>query len=175
MKQVTVLLALVILSITSFSQDIVPVKDGNIIYSGVVTIDSAKAGDLYSRAKNFLAHEYKSSKAVIQVDDKDGGQIVGKGNFSVIINVGFGIKADYVVDHTISIFVKDGKYKYEISELVFNYPLSKYSQASEVPLEQYLGSSKKRDIQTLDESNKKIISLIEDLKKGMSTPLTSNF
>lgn len=175
MKQVTFLFVSLIIWITSFSQEIVPVKDGKIVYSGVITVDSTvKAGELYSRAKNFLAHEYKSAKAVIQVDDKDGGQIVGKGNF-IIEDQFFLSVTENRIDHTVSIFVKDGKYKYEISDFYVNIPASKYYSGGNFSLESYLGSKRKIQIKILKNTNTEVLSIIEDLKKAMNNPINTDF
>jgi hypothetical protein len=45
----------------------------------VITIDSTSSSQLYERAKIWLVKTFKSSKDVIQIDDKENGKIIAKG------------------------------------------------------------------------------------------------
>jgi len=82
-----------------------------ITYQGVVEVSSVNKADLYVRALSWVAMAYKSANSVIQMQDKEAGQIIVKG---VINASGMG---DYtgVVRHTLSIYIKDGKYKYVLT------------------------------------------------------------
>lgn len=86
-------------------------------FTEVVTVDSASKLDLYLRAKEWLAQYYNSSKDVIQVDEKEQGMIYGRGAFQIYIQqlgaVNFGH-----VNYDIKIDVKDGRYKYRITNFV---------------------------------------------------------
>jgi hypothetical protein len=174
MKSLLIIL-LSFISITGFSQklDSIPMKDGKVFYSEVVKVDSATSSELYSRAKNFLAHEYKSAKAVIQVDDKDGGQIVGKGNYNISFTFML-VNCSQLVHHTLSIFVKDGKYKYEISEFIVDVPRSSFESAKIIPIEEF-GATKKVRAKALDSNDSIVKDIVKDLKIAMGKPLTSDF
>lgn len=68
---------------------------------------------LYTLSKNWFASTYKNASAVIQVDDKDNGHILGKG--AHIFYTGL------ILQYTIEVFVKDNKYRIYIHDLLFDY------------------------------------------------------
>ena len=72
-----------------------PLVDGKITYGGVVQIDGLSSEELYKRTKRWFIETYNSGKDVIQLDDS-----------------GIGIN----IHETIKIQVKDGRYKYEITD-----------------------------------------------------------
>lgn len=87
-----------------------------ITYSGVVKVDSLLTKSmLFSKAREWFAKTYKSAKNVIQLEDSENGKIVGKALMQVY-HKALGSNYDSgFINYTISIFVKDGRYKYEIS------------------------------------------------------------
>ena len=93
-----------------------PFVDGKIMYTGVVDVDSTKTkSELYSSVREWFAKTYNSSTKVIQMDDKENGKIIGKALFQVYHKA---MKKDHpsgYINYTISVFVKDGKYKYEVT------------------------------------------------------------
>ena len=95
--------------------DILPAKDGIVTYTEVVQVDSINKAILYKKAKKWFVANYKSAKDVIQLDDQENGEITGKGNFNVSY-----FTREPIISHTISIFVKDGRYKYLITGLTYS-------------------------------------------------------
>ena len=88
-------------------------------FTEVVKIDSVSKDELYQRSLNWFVRNYKSSSTVIQLKDKETGQITGKALFSYTSKIIIGRKAAYGnVYYTIQIFVKEGRYKYEINDLI---------------------------------------------------------
>ena len=85
MKKFTLLFVCCLITTIGLTQDNVldffPNKDGKINYSEVVNVDSVKKEELYNRAKHWLVETFNSAKDVIQIDDKENGEIVGKGYF----------------------------------------------------------------------------------------------
>lgn len=147
--------------ITSFSQDstklygILPMENGIVTYSGVVQIDSLNKDQLYLLAKKWFVNTYKSAKAVIQLDDKENGVITGKGTFafSSLVN-------DTYIDHTISIFVKDGRYKYVLTNFIYENK-DKSFDIENIPW----GYGKKMICSTIDAKAKMIIASLEEYMK----------
>src|SRR5258708_6037170 len=107
-----VLFILLASPVIAFSQ-----KDSIVTYIGVVKIDSASKSDLYNAARQWFNYTFKDSKSVLQIQDKDAGQLSGKaasrGFFSSKV---FGVSKKYPAsfEFSIDIWVKDGKYKYQI-------------------------------------------------------------
>lgn len=80
----------------------------------VVEVPGATQAQLYARAYEWVAKAYNSANAVVQMHDKDSGKIIGKGVTRVLTRGG--AELGYV-RHTLSIYVKDGRYKYELTSL----------------------------------------------------------
>lgn len=90
-------------------------------YSEVVIVDSAiTKNDLYSSFMDWIAKNYVSANNVIQYQDKEEGKIVIKGLFSVSVKQIGGYDAGGNIYHTISIYVKNGKFKYTIDNIYFD-------------------------------------------------------
>ncbi len=155
------------------SQDnkIFPEVNGEINYTEVVSLDSSiKKDELYYRAKKWFADTYKSANDVIQMQDKDAGTLIGKGIFVVQYILNFMGHADPAdVSHTVKIYTKDGKYKYEITDFSDRYYTEEWLS---VPINNKppIGN-KKNKLKFLTEVNAKVLELIESLKKAMGKPI----
>jgi hypothetical protein len=84
-----------------------------ITYQGVVEVPGATKDQLYTRAYEWLAKTYRSANAVIQMQDKEAGRLMGKGAALVSIK---GFSAGFV-RHTLTVYLKDGRYKYVLTDL----------------------------------------------------------
>jgi hypothetical protein len=80
-----------------------------ITYTGIVQANGTQS-ELYSRAREWFAKTYNSAQSVIQMDNNS--EIVGKALMQVYDKGKCGF-----INYTISVFFKDGKYKYEITNL----------------------------------------------------------
>lgn len=86
-----------------------------ISYSEVVQVEGVPKEDLYQRAREWFTDTFRSSNDVIQLDDKENGQIVGKGLFKYVQRYGIFVW-DCTIRFTVSVAVKDGRYRYEIND-----------------------------------------------------------
>lgn len=87
-----------------------------VTYSEVVHVkDSASAKELFDRAKNWFTRTYNSSNDVIQDMDKELCSITGKAIIRTHIHY-VGERTWGQVKYTISVFCKDGKFKYIIND-----------------------------------------------------------
>ena len=103
---------------------IFPTKNEAAFYTKTVALDSSfNKNLLFLNAKKWFANYYKSANAVIQLDDKENGVIIGKGNFDANYTPSalFGLNYTVTVRHVVEINVKDGKYKYEIRDFSGSY------------------------------------------------------
>lgn len=89
-----------------------PIKDGKIYYEGVVEVAGKTKNQLYASAKNFLLEAFVSSKAVIESEDKEDGNISGKGINPVLLKLNFMYNGNFADEMIIQIDCKDGKYRY---------------------------------------------------------------
>lgn len=178
------LLLIFLLSIqVAYSQETIlgvfPGKDGKIYYSGVVTVDSTSKDELYRRSRQWFANTYKSADDVLQMEDKDAGQIIGKGYFTAIWKVTFYANQEVDVYHTINIQIKDGKYRYEITDFRVHYysEPSQYSAAYTVdtPMEEWRKSGGKNIDAFFADVNNEVNEIISSLQKAMSTKSDSQW
>ena len=110
------------LCIANFSNLIILPGDseGNIFFEEVVKVDSnLTKQELYVNAKEWFAKTFVSAQDVIQMDDKEVGRIIGKGNMEYNSTIYYGSNGTKGwIRYTVTIQVKDGRYKYEISNFV---------------------------------------------------------
>ncbi|MNE10169.1 hypothetical protein D3C80_1028700 [compost metagenome] len=113
----TILLLLPIVAVCQENALKVPIKDGRIVYSAVIQLDSISKNELYSTAGMWFADSFKNSKHVIRFEDKEAGKIMGKGSstfyYEYLLSTVF---TD--IEYSIVITVKDSKYKYEIYDII---------------------------------------------------------
>lgn len=85
-----------------------------ITFQEVIKVEGVSKDELYLRAREWFARTFVSSQEVIQMDDKQGGKIIGKGvssgSYSIMLS-----PILYYLNYTVSVTVKDGRYRYEIS------------------------------------------------------------
>lgn len=120
MKKLLFLCSLLI-TINAYAQDeavkLFPTKDGKVVYEEVVELSGAKKDDLYKAAKKWVVDTYVSAKGAIQSEDKEGGQLLGKGRMPVTKKGALGIKELYNVDFYWQVDCKEGKYRYRIYDI----------------------------------------------------------
>lgn len=106
--------------LSMFFAPIIAIAQTPIIFTEVVKVDSNITKDeLYKRARLWYADAFKNSKEVLQISDKESGELVGKALFSYYSNYFTGSGATIgSVKYTIKIYVKNGRYKYEITDFV---------------------------------------------------------
>lgn len=83
-------------------------------FEKVFRVDSnLTQNELYSRAKAWFANEYNKANEVIQVDDKERGEIIGAPVYSHSYKAG-GVPIEMSIKYRISVKVKQGRYKTNI-------------------------------------------------------------
>lgn len=145
-----------------------PTKDGHVFYEMIDTTSLSKEA-AYSKAKLWLVNSFKNAKSVIQIDDKETGQIVGHGSFPFKAKFG-PTPTKCECFFTVKIDVKDSKYRiqfYSIYVMVGEYDVP--YQADEMNEKPDKSVAKK----TLPEIDKIIPALIDDFKITMAEKVDS--
>jgi hypothetical protein len=159
--------------------DILPVIEGKVTYSGVIQVDSADKNELYLRAKKWFVDTYKSAKDVIQLDDKENGEVIGKGYFKANWQVTFMSIQSVDVWHTITVAVKDNRFKYTITDFVVKYYVtpSTYSRGgnNEFTIEDFGKSREKNAKKFFTQIDTEVQSTILALTKFMQTKAKSDW
>lgn len=94
-------------------------SDTAIKFSEIVMVDSATRDLLFIKARQWFNDNFKSANDVLQIADKESGELLGKGyvkSYYRYKSLGKNNLMPVNYNLKISIFVKDGKYKYEFSD-----------------------------------------------------------
>ena len=151
----------------------IPVKDGSVVYERVVEIPNKPKADLYKNAKQWFVDYFKSSKDVIQSEDKEDGKIVGKGIISVLFNGAMGMKVMYDDKVSVQVDCKDNKYRIRIYGQVISSPNG--GQVTTTPEEligKLLGTGKsqlndKQARRMLESMNTEVLAMLDSIQKAM--------
>lgn len=140
MKKLVLLISIMMLNLAAFAQDnskygvgAMPIVDGMVVFSEVVPVEGVTADQLYTRAKMAVAEMFKSAKDVIQLDDKENGVIIVKGSNNY--------DPDVYSHFTLKVYIKDNKYKVDMTNCTCEVLPSRYSSARELTAE-YLTDAK---------------------------------
>ncbi|MFN6943893.1 MAG: DUF4468 domain-containing protein [Cytophagaceae bacterium] len=120
MKKTLFLFSFLIVIYVSRAQELpVDEETGKITFAEVVQVDNNSKDELFQKARNFGVYK----KENVLVDDAKEGTFKTKGQFKVVYPSPMrGMNHEGVVNYTITIFVKDGRYRYEITDLVHSSP-----------------------------------------------------
>jgi len=91
-------------------------------YSEVIEVSGVDKNELFIRGREWFNENFKSSKDVLQIMDKETGELAGKAY--MVVDCTFKLMVVRTVPagvyFQVNLWIKDGKYKYEISN--FNVP-----------------------------------------------------
>lgn len=156
---------------------ILPMKDNKVFYENVYQIDSISRNELYLRAKNVYLRLFPATKDVIQNEDKENGIIAGKGNTSFIEPGRFGLNFEQKIRFTLSITVKDYKYRIQLFDIYYTNSLG---GTIDDPIEtRYLEDYKKNQNKFTKTSyrnmNLKLLSIIYQVSNEMNKKTNNDF
>lgn len=152
-----------------FAQNTIPVNAaGKIEYTEVIQVDSAAAGQLFSNAKQYFATAFVSAKDVTQLADPDAKTIVVKYMIPVSWK-SFGITQSGFVRPVLTIQMKDGKYRYSFTDLLWDYQAGTMGRHYTEPLESKPGAVNAKQWENIkDQTDLAIRQFIEKLKRSMT-------
>ena len=96
----------------------IPFTEGHIIYQGVVNVNGLSKNDLLNNCKQWFVDYFKSSKDVIQNEDREQGRLIGKGVATISTTLYWGMRGYFYDNMTIQVDCKDNKYRYKIYSIV---------------------------------------------------------
>lgn len=64
------------------ADNVFPIKDGQIYYEKVITVDSTSKAEIFKRTKIWAVDAFRSQKNALQTEDKEEGFIIYKTNFT---------------------------------------------------------------------------------------------
>ncbi|MVN76906.1 DUF4468 domain-containing protein [Hymenobacter sp. HMF4947] len=148
-----------------------------ITYTDVVDVPGATKDELYTRASEWFAKTYNSANNVLQMQDRTAGQLVGKPVLATTVR---SLGANYpagIVKYTISVYLKDGKYKYEITDLVHDAVGSKLCSVGPLENEKTgcMSMTKGQWNEIKAQTDRSMQSLVASLTTALSKKAASDF
>lgn len=176
---------LLILPFSALTAQDLPIdkESGKVTYTEVVEMPGISKSDLYLRCATWFAANYGSSKAVLQLSDKEDGKLMGKALTEVAFkNPPMGLRYGGIVNYTITVQVKDDKYRYIVTDLFHDSgsdrditaggALENAKKPKGTVLRGLSGQggfpSQKQWEQIREYTDQKMKDLVDSLKKGMS-------
>jgi hypothetical protein len=135
-----------------------------VTYGGVIEVPGAKKSELYSRAREWYTTNFGSAKAVLEMDDREDGKLIGKG----FAKFGFGKPIDWAMWRTVKIEVKDEKYRYTITDFILGGPATTPDSGMH-PIEAWLASTIKKG----KEPGKAVTSVLDGIQSTTNNEVTS--
>jgi hypothetical protein len=114
----------------------IPVVDAVITYSLTDTISGSSKLDLHSGLREWVAKNFKSANAVIQMDDKEAGKIIVKGlhkQFYMFRYLGSDVPINYNLNFTIDFTIKEERYRAKLYNFLIEPTYSKIHPSAPVP------------------------------------------
>lgn len=148
-----------------FASAQLPVKDGKVTYEIIDSVPGTKA-QIYSRAKMWLATAFKDAKEVVQVDDREAGELAAKGAFrfsyaAMMMNV------DSRATFVLRLSARDGRYRAIVTDIITEQGTAR----AQMPIEHYNDKpDKKINKKVLEAVEKPVTDMLEDLQKKMRLP-----
>ncbi len=135
MKQFLISLFCCVLPLVSLAEttDNFIVKNGDVIITEVVKAEGKSQNAIYKDALLWVNEVFNNPKTVVQTKEADLGLITLK-TIVIISNDYYGRPSQWYTIN-LSIQAKDGRYKYEISDIVYNFDLSDIGEFIKKPLD----------------------------------------
>jgi hypothetical protein len=166
MKKIIPVFIFLVTSLSVFAQTLpTDPETKKITYQETLAMDSLSKAQLYERCKNWMTNYYKSTK--FDADDKIS-KVAMSGYFIVTLSYDFKYKSDYNVSYTITFNLKEGKYRYTITDFAVYKVASgpKTIQPAEAAHAKMATANKKEFVtQVTAEINK----IIEDMKVAIKS------
>jgi hypothetical protein len=107
-------------SFSIFGQVTLPIDKitGKVIFTDVISLDSVSVENIYDRAKLFVVNNYNSAKTVSDLSDNNLHFLVIKAYTTTHFKSWGGVYEAGGFNYVLKIYCKDGRYKYEISDLI---------------------------------------------------------
>ena len=151
------------------AQTELPLTDGKVNYSEVVETSKKSKEQLYKNAKAWYEENFKAANTILK-DDKAAGEIAAKGLVKLYKTGG---KKDIgSIHYVVSVSVKEGKYKYSITDLVHKDATSTNASGGKLENEEPRCGTKNLSMKAWEEvkmmADEEIKKIAEELKKTMA-------
>lgn len=143
-------------------------KDTQLITYQEVVTQAGTADELYIRAIEWINTQYKNPADVCRVRNRESGVIEILHRFEIINDEADNKLIAGIVNYTLKIEFKPGRYRYTLSDLTLR-------QSTRFPVEKWMDKTDKMYSPLwdsyLNQVNRQSLELVESLKAGMQPPV----
>lgn len=100
--------------------DSLKIIEDDFVFENVINIDGLSKDQIFVKLRSLFVEIFKDSKNVLEINDKELGQLMGKGRMKYYHSNLIANNVNYV-NFTINIMVKDGRFKYRINNIHSDY------------------------------------------------------
>jgi hypothetical protein len=121
MKRIFSIMLAGFLVITARGQsEYVIIDDNNMaILSSVTQVPELSKNEIYIIARQWFANTFKSAKHVLQMDDREGGVIIGKAYSPMhVVQMGFR-QSGFQMHYTLELSIREGRYKLDMIDISY--------------------------------------------------------
>ncbi|CAB4126473.1 Domain of unknown function DUF4468 with TBP-like fold [uncultured Caudovirales phage] len=93
------------------------IQPHEIHFVGIDTVSGTKE-ELFIKANEWFATAFKNANAVLQLKDKEAGKLLGKGSLDCLYNPKKPWSVPINVQFTVIVDVKDGRYRFEFTDVI---------------------------------------------------------
>ncbi|WP_162055059.1 DUF4468 domain-containing protein [Pontibacter pamirensis] len=109
-------------------------KTGKIEFQEVIQVSGKSQAEIHTHAREWFAKAFVSANAVLQMDDKDAGILIGKGRLGDEIDI------------LIKVESKDGRFRYTLTDVAFEIPGSGPRVAEDIITDPHLYNKRGKPI-----------------------------
>jgi hypothetical protein len=157
---------------------ILPLKNGKVTYSDEIQLQGVSKDEIYTRTKHWFINTYSSGKDVIQLDDKENGEIIGKACFKEKWPLSFYTSMSVNVWKTIKIQIQNNHVRFEISDFrLKNYYLLSQNQSITdvgIPLEEWNKRHNSRNMKFYPKINEQVNNIIKSFENAIELKQNDN-
>ena len=157
---------------------ILPLQNGKITYSDEIQLQGVSKDEIYKRTKHWFINTYSSAKDVIQLDDKENGEIIGKACFKEKWPLSFYTSMSVNVWKTIKIQIQNNLVRFEISDFrLKNYYLQPQNQSitdGGIPLEEWNKGHNSKNMKFYPKINEQVNNIIKSFENAIELKQNDN-
>lgn len=141
----------------------------------VIEFEGISRDKIYSGSRQWVAQAFKSAQDVIQMDDKDSGVIIAKGNMQYPCSGSWLCSGynDARVKFTLKIESRDGRARVTFSDIVHYSPTS-YAGGFKTPEFEAPVTNRTKSLDTVSQVRDKFEELLDDYEDSVKDTSTNN-
>jgi hypothetical protein len=147
---------------------VLPMENGRVAYNFVGPAPSLSKTEIHRRARQWVARTYQSSKAVLEIEDRETGDLLGNGVSNIYVaRTKNAFATSKPIIYTISVEAKNEKYRVQVTNVRYRNYIYKLGP-DEAPIESACYGTKKSQAALFAEIDLSIKELLGKLHAAIN-------